>query len=459
MHALPFRREHARRGPTVAGARVGALYERHGSMVYGLCRMLLRDPTEAEDATQQVFLDAYRSLLGGTVVRDGAAWLAAIARHECRHRARQCMREPLPLDEDIQIASTRGTLEEAERRLEADALRGAIAALPERQREAVVLRDLYGLGYRDVGAALGISRPAVETLLFRARRTLRVRLRPVAGVLVLPLAMRDAVAQAVPGFADAAGAGAGGAAAGAGAGLLAKLLAVPASAKVATATVAATAAGSAVAITSDHPPEAAQARAPITRSAPPATQSALPIAGGAGSVAALAGGARENDREDDDRDDRSSHGHRDQDDHEPDDRSGPGDGGPGDEDRSGPGGGQKDDDDHDDADRKGEDDDADRAGDEDRAGRHGGERGDEERGEDPEQDRSGPQSGAVETPGTSGPSGEGSTQPGGAQPESEPPDAEDEDEDGGDSSGESQSGSTGEGDSGGSTGSGVSGEG
>jgi DNA-directed RNA polymerase specialized sigma24 family protein len=56
-------------------------------MVLGLSRLLLRDPVEAEDAAQQVFLSAHEAVLRGSVPRDSAAWIAAITRNECRTRA------------------------------------------------------------------------------------------------------------------------------------------------------------------------------------------------------------------------------------------------------------------------------------------------------------------------------------------------------------------------------------
>ena len=48
-------------------------------MVLGLCRLLLRDPVEAEDAAQQVFLSAHQAILRGSPPRDEAAWVVAIA--------------------------------------------------------------------------------------------------------------------------------------------------------------------------------------------------------------------------------------------------------------------------------------------------------------------------------------------------------------------------------------------
>src|SRR5207248_3886039 len=84
-----------RPGTGAAGAYVADLYQRHSRKVLGLCRMFLRDRAEAEDAMQQTFLSAYRSVLGGNEPREPGAWLSAIARNECWARARARMREPL----------------------------------------------------------------------------------------------------------------------------------------------------------------------------------------------------------------------------------------------------------------------------------------------------------------------------------------------------------------------------
>ena len=193
-------------------------------MVYGVCRLMLRDADEAEDAAQQVFLSAYRGLLAGTEPRNSGAWLGTIARNEARRRIAARTLRPIALDGHLE--STSATLEEQVGvRAELVDLREELSALPEKQREAVVLRDLYGLRYDEVARALNTSRPAVEALLFRGRRRIQRRLRPglAAGVLVVPLALRESLAYAVPGFAGGAST----------AGLLTKLAAVPVAAKLA----------------------------------------------------------------------------------------------------------------------------------------------------------------------------------------------------------------------------------
>jgi RNA polymerase sigma factor (sigma-70 family) len=219
-------------------------------MVYGICRALLRDGHEAEDAAQQTFLLAHRAVLGGARVRNDAGWLATIARNECRTRIAASMRSPLPVsDEDLAAIPIAG--DQAEQSAQRAAIRAALAELPERQREAVVLRYLYGLRYAEVAAALGLSRPATEALLFRARRSLRHRLKPiVASILVVPVSVEEGLAHAIPGFAVAGSGGVGVAAVSGG--LLAKLTAGPVGVKVATATVAVTTVGAVGSVESER---------------------------------------------------------------------------------------------------------------------------------------------------------------------------------------------------------------
>jgi RNA polymerase sigma factor (sigma-70 family) len=229
----PARTQAGRLSPEAAGLRLSELFEEHGRMVYGVCRVLLRDGHEAEDAAQQVFLSAHRSMLGGTDPRDAAAWLGTIARHECQGRIRARMATPLALVHERHAASV-DVEHVAGQHAEIEALCAALAELPQQQREAIVLREFYGLSYDEVQAALGVSDAAVESLLFRARKRLQEELRPArvaSGAIALPFALRDALAAAVPGFSSGSG------------GTLAKLASIPLLAKLAGAAATLTAAG------------------------------------------------------------------------------------------------------------------------------------------------------------------------------------------------------------------------
>jgi RNA polymerase sigma-70 factor (ECF subfamily) len=168
-----------------AADHVADLYARHGRMVAGVCRGLLRDPEEAADAAQQTFLAAQRALVAGTHPNEPAAWLATIARNECRMRIRSRMAAPatVALDENVDghgDATYQGAVQGAA----VEALRDVLAELPERQREALLLREVRGLSYDEVATAMNVSPPAVETLIFRARKRVIDRVRLVPGFVV-----------------------------------------------------------------------------------------------------------------------------------------------------------------------------------------------------------------------------------------------------------------------------------
>lgn len=172
----PFR-AHGRPDQGAAAARTAELYAEYGRTVSGLCGALLRDRVEAEDAAQQTFLSAHRALLNGSEPLQPAAWLAAIARNECWSRIRTRMREPLPVETAETASAEPDPLAEAIRRADLGALWHAIDALPRKQRDALLLREFGGLSYDELAVALAVSAPAIESLLFRARRRLRAALR------------------------------------------------------------------------------------------------------------------------------------------------------------------------------------------------------------------------------------------------------------------------------------------
>jgi Sigma-70, region 4 len=171
----------------------------------------------------------------GTEPREPAAWLATIARNECHGRIRARMATPLTLVVDERDAVAADVEHVASERAEIEALCAALAELPRHQRQAIVLREFYGLSYDEMRTALGVTDGAVESLLFRARKRLQAELKPArvaSGALALPLALRDSLASAIPGFSS-----------GSSGGSLAKLASLPLLAKLAGAAATLTAAG------------------------------------------------------------------------------------------------------------------------------------------------------------------------------------------------------------------------
>ncbi len=101
------------------------------------------------------------------------------------------MREPLP-EPALEPVGGMNPADHAIRAEEVASLRRALAGLPGQQRHAFVLREFSGLSYDELAHELGVTRPAVESLLFRARRRLRVSLRTaLAGLASVPASLRD----------------------------------------------------------------------------------------------------------------------------------------------------------------------------------------------------------------------------------------------------------------------------
>jgi RNA polymerase sigma factor (sigma-70 family) len=149
-----------------------ALYAQYRSRIFAFCLSRLGNREEAEDATQTTFLNAFRSLHGGLVPRFELAWLFRIADNVCRDGRKSAWRRGrVETTRDLQ--ELQDVVTAPERR--SDGLVGldsALAAMPERQRRAILLREWQGLSYDEIAAKLGLSKAAVETLLFRARRSL-----------------------------------------------------------------------------------------------------------------------------------------------------------------------------------------------------------------------------------------------------------------------------------------------
>jgi RNA polymerase sigma-70 factor (ECF subfamily) len=166
--------EASRADPATATAE--RLFQEHSGWVYGYCLRLLRSPEEAEDALQTTYLNACRSLKQGTRPQVGSAWLLRIAQNVCFGRLRSSGRRGRA--ERIQdFTVLEETVPAPEGSPEAlIGLTDALCSLPPRQREAILLREWQGLSYAEVAARLGLSQAAVETLIFRARRSLATAL-------------------------------------------------------------------------------------------------------------------------------------------------------------------------------------------------------------------------------------------------------------------------------------------
>ncbi len=141
------------------------------------------DRDTAEDIAQDVFLKAWKAAPRYEPRAALATWLLRLAVNTCLNwrragRLRQALSLSGEAAPDVAAADVEPT-PEADARDRADPVREAITALPITQRAAIVLRHYHELSYAEIGEILDISVPAVESVLFRARRRLRTQLAPV----------------------------------------------------------------------------------------------------------------------------------------------------------------------------------------------------------------------------------------------------------------------------------------
>ena len=171
----------------VAGVRRGedsafeALFARYRTRIWSYATGILRDADRAEDVTQEVFISAWRRLRNTERPIAFRPWIYQIARNACIDELRRNRHNlEIPLDEAREWPEREGDLlargpgpelaMESKQQLED--LRGAFRGVSALHHRILVLRELEGLSYSEIGERLGMSRPVVESTLFRARRRL-----------------------------------------------------------------------------------------------------------------------------------------------------------------------------------------------------------------------------------------------------------------------------------------------
>jgi RNA polymerase sigma-70 factor (ECF subfamily) len=150
-----------------------SLVDRHLSGILGLARHMLRDDAAAEDVAQETLLRLWRNsseiVLGPYGLRP---WLRRVASNLCIDRSRSGRRLSI-VAEVPEVEAPADQLDRLESADTAARVDTALKALPERQRLALTLFHFEGLSQIEIGQMMGISDEAVESLLARARRTLK----------------------------------------------------------------------------------------------------------------------------------------------------------------------------------------------------------------------------------------------------------------------------------------------
>jgi RNA polymerase sigma factor (sigma-70 family) len=147
-----------------------ALYERYHGPLLGYCRSILLDVEDAHDATQSALENALRALPRREPGRPLRPWLYRIAHNEAITILRR--RRPHVDVDPATVLTVPGPEVYAEQRTRLSQLVDDLRMLPERQRGALVMRELSGLSYDEIGGALGVSNEAARRAVFDARTAL-----------------------------------------------------------------------------------------------------------------------------------------------------------------------------------------------------------------------------------------------------------------------------------------------
>jgi RNA polymerase sigma factor (sigma-70 family) len=172
----------------VASVRAGddrafeRLYERYHRRIAAYIYGMVNDYARAEDIAQDVFMSALRRMRETDRPIAFKPWVYEIAKNACIDQFRRARRaeevsydaeEGLGAADYGRLVTTGPTPDVAvDQKMSLDHLCGAFGGLSETHHEILVMRELEGLSYREIGERLGMSRPSVESTLFRARRRL-----------------------------------------------------------------------------------------------------------------------------------------------------------------------------------------------------------------------------------------------------------------------------------------------
>lgn len=163
------------------------LVRKHQTRVYNLALRMVSEPADAEDCAQEAFIKAFRALPGFRGESSFSSWLYRLTSNVCldflrarRRRAETGLtvsgddgdEQPLQLADPADGPAELAEKEELRRRV-----RAALARLPDDFRQVLLLRELGGLSYDEIGRETGLEAGTVKSRIFRARRKLADILR------------------------------------------------------------------------------------------------------------------------------------------------------------------------------------------------------------------------------------------------------------------------------------------
>lgn len=162
---------------------------KYQDLVVNTCFQILHNPVDAEDMAQEVFIEAYRSMSSLRQEQQLSYWLYRIALNKSINlqKKNRLLRGFLRLDNPCDAQRCEAFLFEAQhhedpyqtilRNEQMQVVRQVLASLPARQQKAFVLHHFEKLSYKEIAQILEVSLSTVESLIFRAKNTLRQKCR------------------------------------------------------------------------------------------------------------------------------------------------------------------------------------------------------------------------------------------------------------------------------------------
>lgn len=155
------------------------LISRHQQLVFALAVRTMRSTESAEDIVQDVFVKLYQIADKYQPAAKFTTWLYRIVVNHCLDIMRRQKNKPVTMDVSTVSQDDRTGDSWLEKTEQAKQIRKVVQALPERQRVVVVLHRFQGLTHKEVSQSTGWSVSAIESLLNRAYKTLRQKLKSV----------------------------------------------------------------------------------------------------------------------------------------------------------------------------------------------------------------------------------------------------------------------------------------
>jgi RNA polymerase sigma factor (sigma-70 family) len=154
----------------------------HLNAAYNLARWLTKNEHDAEDVVQESYLRALNSFETFDPSRDGRAWLLKIVRNTCYTWLRRNRPYELATKLDEHGPEPAATSVDPEtallEKLDSQSVREAMESISPEHREAVILRELEGLSYKEIAGILDVPLGTVMSRLSRGRREIHARLQP-----------------------------------------------------------------------------------------------------------------------------------------------------------------------------------------------------------------------------------------------------------------------------------------